>query len=200
MIEKRFPADIKLDELLFLNNKQVDGELYAYFQSISEPKEIQGEMETIVEKKKIPKQTDLCAKLGYKAAKTYRAHLNWLIDGEYIIDCGNYYLLPRQEEIFFMIPLDTLQFIVDNLREHVIKLYIYLGQRWKYKGSDYTFTLEELGEHLGIQVSNYSRGYEKINNALEILSFCGLISYHEERLGKKAVKKLDNFSYKKGKF
>jgi len=28
--EKRFPADTTLEKLTFLNNKKIDGELYAY--------------------------------------------------------------------------------------------------------------------------------------------------------------------------
>lgn len=33
--KKRFPADTKLDILTFLNDKKVNGELYAYLQSLS---------------------------------------------------------------------------------------------------------------------------------------------------------------------
>ena len=36
-IDKRFPANTTLDELTFLNNKKVDGELYALLQSYSYP-------------------------------------------------------------------------------------------------------------------------------------------------------------------
>lgn len=35
MIEKRFPADTTLTSLTFLNDKKIDGELYALFQSMS---------------------------------------------------------------------------------------------------------------------------------------------------------------------
>jgi hypothetical protein len=45
------------------------------------------------------------------------------------------------------------------------------------KGIAYEFTLEELGNHIGIKVKNNSRGYEIINNALELLSNSGLIDY-----------------------
>lgn len=84
------------------------------------------------------------------------------------------------ENIYFLIPLKTLKYLNDNCKEHVIKIYVYLGQRYKWaleKGIMYEFTLEELGNHIGIKVKNNSRGYEVINNALELLSNSGLIDY-----------------------
>ena len=36
MEEKRFPANTQMDVLTFLNDKQINGELYAYLQSISD--------------------------------------------------------------------------------------------------------------------------------------------------------------------
>jgi len=68
-----------------------------------------------------------------------------------------------------MVPLDTLMFIHDNLREHVIKIYIYLGQRFKYK-KNYVFTVDEIATHIGIELNNNSRNYTLINNALLCLS------------------------------
>ena len=40
---------------------------------------------------------------------------------------GPYYLLPRKEDIFFKMPLDTLRFIQNTIQEDVIKIYIYLS-------------------------------------------------------------------------
>jgi hypothetical protein len=88
--------------------------------------------------------------------------------------------LPEIENIYFLIPLKTLTYLKDNCKEHVFKIYIYLGQRYKWSlsnGSLYTFTLEELGNHIGLKIKNSSRGYEVINNALELLENSGLIEY-----------------------
>ena len=77
------------------------------------------------------------------------------------MDNGDY-LLPKKENIYFLIPLETLTYINDNCKEHVIKIYVYLGQRYKFaleQGRQYEFTSEELGEHIGIKVKNNSRGY-----------------------------------------
>ena len=37
------------------------------------------------------------------------------------------YYLPEMEDIYFLIPLDTLKYLNNNCKEHVIKIYIYLG-------------------------------------------------------------------------
>jgi hypothetical protein len=34
---------------------------------------------------------------------------------------------------------------------------------------DYVFTLEEIGEHIGIAVKNHSAGYRVVKNALDLL-------------------------------
>ena len=41
-------------------------------------------------------------------------------------DEGNY-VLPEKEDIFLMLPLDTLKYLNNNCRDHVIKIYVYLG-------------------------------------------------------------------------
>ena len=95
-------------------------------------------------------------------------------------DWGDKYVLPEMEDIYFLIPRATLHYLNNNCKEHVIKIYVYLGQRYKWsieKGTQYEFTLEELGDHIGIKVKNSTRGYEIINNVLELLSNSGLIDY-----------------------
>lgn len=141
--------------------------------------------------------------MGLKSPKTYRSHLNYLIEKGYVIDDGDKYILPRVENVYFMIPLETLQYINDNCREHIIKIYVYLGQRYKYgleQGRHYEFTSEEIGEHIGLTVRNNKRGYQIINNALALLENSGLIEYVEYYDGNMAKKKIMNFSLEvKGK-
>lgn len=191
-IQKRFPANTILDEVTFLNDKKVDGELYALYQEYSRPVEEDGEYITIVNKKDLPTQTVICAKLGIKSAKTYRSHRDYLVDSGYVIDDAEQgrYILPNKESIFLMIPLHTLQFLNDTIKEQVIKVYIYLGQRWKFK-KDYVFTVKEVGQHIGVKVDNDSR----INNALLCLESIGLIKV--ENISENIVpkKKLVNFTF-----
>lgn len=200
-IKKRFPATLdKPNELNFLNDKCIDGELYAIFQGLSMPEN----GKTVVQKSVIPKQVELCAKLGIKSPKTLRSHLNYLISQGYIeiMDNGNY-LLPNKEDIYFMIPLPTLQYLNNNCKEHIIKIYIYLGQRYKQalnrNNGSYEFTLEEIGNQIGLKVKNNSRGYGVLNNALEMLYNAGLIDYCGYFDGVMPKKKLTKYSleYKK---
>lgn len=75
-IKKRFPADITLDITTFLNDKKVDGELYALLQSFSR----HNNYDTYVLKKDLPKQAIICESIGIKSPKTLRVHLKYLID------------------------------------------------------------------------------------------------------------------------
>ena len=98
---------------------------------------------TEVIKKDMPAQSKICEKIGVKSPKTYRAHLKYLIDAGYVIEEEDKYILPNVEDIYLLLPLNTLHFILDTITESVIKIYIYLGQRYKYK-NDYVFTQEEI--------------------------------------------------------
>ena len=188
---KRFPANTTLTEQTFLNDKKINGELYALLQTYSFPNE---NKETVIIKKNLPSQTELCAQLGIKSPKTYRAHLAYLIEKGYVIDTGKEYYLPNVEEIYLMIPLETAQFLKDTLKEQVIKVYIYLGQRFKYKPG-YVFTLEEVAEHVGIKLDGNQRNYNIINNALVCLRNNGLVEYAEFYEGRYPKKRLTGFSF-----
>jgi hypothetical protein len=55
---KRFPADTTLDNLTFLNDKKINGELYAYLQGLSQYKILDkknNEYVAFVEKSRLPK-------------------------------------------------------------------------------------------------------------------------------------------------
>lgn len=199
--KKRFPANTTMEALTFLNDKKINGELYAYFQGLSEYEVInksQNIFKTYVLKKKLPAQSQICQILGIKSPKTYKSHLNYLIQQGYIVEERDRYILPEMESIYFLIPLKTLYYINDNCKEHIIKIYVYLGQRYKWaleRGYQYEFTLKELGEHSGIKVENNTRGYEIINNALAFLCNSELIDYVNFFDGQTQKKKLTKFSF-----
>lgn len=176
MIQKRFPANVTTKEVTFLNNKRVDAELYAYLQSLS----IAEDNQTVLYKSELPAQYMICSKLGIKDARTYKSHLKYLIDTQYVVDCGDRYILPNQENVYLLLPLETLRFICDTLTPFVIKIYIYLGQRWKFK-KNYDFTYAELAEHVGIKLVGNARGYEQITNVLLVLEKLGLIKVSAPR-------------------
>lgn len=200
-IKKRFPADTSLDKTTFLNNKHINGELYAYLQSLSTVKYNQNKDEyyTIVEYHNLPTQKAICQTLGISSPKTYKTHLQHLIDNGFVKEIDDGYELLNVEDMFFYIPLDTLRYLRDNCKEHVIKIYIYLGQKYKYAESvlhrKYEFSIDELAKHIGLKTNNNSRVYEVINHALELLYNSGLIDYCKFYDGQIQKKKLLSFSY-----
>lgn len=201
IIEKHFPADTSLDIQTFLNNKNIDGRLYAYLQSKSIPVLVEENgiknYETRVDKYQIGTQTEFCQAVHIKSPKTLRKYLNILMMTGYVEDKGPYYLLPRKEDIFFKIPLDTLRFIQNTVQEDVIKIYIYLGQRYKYaaiNGYKYSFTIKEIVEHLGLCVnSESSRAFVK--DGLDALMNNGLIKFVPFHEGRVPKLRLIDFSY-----
>jgi len=142
-------------------------------------------------------QKNLCAAIHIKSTKTLKKYLNILIDTGYLRDEGPYYVLENKENIFFKIPLDTLRFIQNTIQEDVIKIYIYLGQRYQYGKENqfkYSFTIKEIAEHLGLSVtSENSRNFVK--DGLDALMNNGLIRFvvfYEDRTPRL---RLVDFSY-----
>ena len=152
---------------------------------------------TYVRKKDLPSQAVICEKIGIKSPKTYRAHLKELMDKGYVVEeeGGKRYILPNVEDIYLLLPLDTLQFILDTIAEPVIKVYIYLGQRYKFK-SDYVFTQEEIAQHLGMNLDGNASARRLIRNAMIALQNHGLISFEQFFDGKSPRYRLTDWSDK----
>ena len=73
----------------------------------------------------------MCEALGIKSPKTLKSHLNYLLERGYVQEEIDRYILPEMEDIYFLISRKTLRYINDSCKEHVIKIYVYLGQRHK---------------------------------------------------------------------
>lgn len=173
-IKKRFPATIAMEKLTFLNDKKIDAELYAYLQSCSKVENGQ----TVVRYRDLPPtQKELYESIGIKSPKTYHKHLEYLEETKYIekLPDGTGWVLPNQEDHFVFIPLETLQLMIDTFKDPVVKIYLYLGQKWKNKNCKKQFTYIELGEHTGIDVRGNARGYTTIRNILTVLQNNNLI-------------------------
>ena len=104
-----------MDCLTFLNDKKINGELYAYLQELSIAVGRECYRMTIVKKDSLPTQSVMCEKLGIKSPKTLRAHIDYLKQMGYIIedDEGNY-ILPEKEDIFLMLQLDNMKYLNNN--------------------------------------------------------------------------------------
>ena len=196
VIEKHFPADTSMEMLTFLNNKNIDGRLYAYLQSKSMPVKISDYYETRVDKFELGTQGEFCEAIQIKSPKTLRKHLNTLIDTGYLRNEKDYYVLIQKEDIFFKMPLDTLRFIQNTIKEDVIKIYIYLGQRYKFaasQGTKYSFSIKEIVEHLGLSLNDKNRNFVK--DGLDALMNNELIKFVSYREGKAPRLRLVDFSY-----
>lgn len=196
IIEKHFPANITMKELTFLNNKNIDGRLYGYLQSKSMPIKVANYYETRVDKFQLGTQADFCEAIQIKSPKTLRKHLKILIDTGYLRDEQGYYVLVEKENIYFKIPLQTLRFIQNTIKEDVIKIYIYLGQRYQYAATEnkkYSFSIREIIEHLGLSVNDKNRSFVK--DGLDALMNNGLIKFVNYREGKVPRMRLVDFTY-----
>lgn len=212
MKEKRFPADVRKQEELkklnkeivktFLNDKKVDGELYAYFQSISTPFPLDKEnniYETRVYKNDIPTVAEIIKNLNYSSRTTYYNHLKYLIEEGFIIDNEDWYTLDNKEDFYLMIPLEALRTLLVGVSEYTIKTYIYLGTMWKWKGQNFIFSFKDIAEHIGIKINNHSKRYDDIKRVLLVLQKLELIDYEDYfEQGKENIiprKKLTNLTF-----
>lgn len=93
----------------------------------------------------------------------------------------NVYILPfNEKELYRIIPLDTLRFLIDTTNSNVIKIYVYLLYKYNFgKCKGYEFTQKELLEALKIK-SHHERDRNMIKNILICLKNNGLIKYDEK--------------------
>lgn len=155
---KRFPTDCKdktPNTKHFLNDSEIDIQLYSLYQSLSYAVEIKNEKgevvdyETRVNLKDIPSQKEIGKLLGsYKKSKkdgtvkyvnmdekTVRKHRNYLLNpSEDNIYCpymilsedGTYYILPKREEKYALIPQPILSYLLAGFSKDAIRIYVFL--------------------------------------------------------------------------
>lgn len=191
MVKKRFPTDVSEMRNTFLNDKEIDGELYAYLQSISYKDTIDGENVTLVNKRDIDKKFIGDAVLG-KSARTVTRHMDILIEKGYLVEKQFDYWLPNLEDTYLLIPIETMHFLIDTLKENVIKVYLYLGKKFKCK-ENYEFTKKELMTVIGTSWTN-SRQLGCMNNILDCLKSLGLIDFEVKKDGYKEAMVLKKWS------
>jgi hypothetical protein len=105
------------------------------------------------------------------------------------------YTFPyNTDSIYKLIPIETLRYLVDTANPSVIAIYVYLLNKWEWKGNKYIFTEAELIKNcLGVTSTSNSRDYIRVNNVLTCLVNNGLIEY------KKVYSKKDGVPVKKKK-
>ncbi|MBO3320264.1 hypothetical protein CYK62_11125 [Clostridium perfringens] len=178
-MEKRIPMTKEF------NKKSVNDWLYGYLQSISYVDE---NKKTFVYKEHV-NQSELVEKApkndkGKSPSKSKISRdFNKLIALGFIKETkviglnGNMvpaYELPYdKQELYKLIPLDTLIYLLDIGSKYLIKIYIYLLNKfqWKIKsGEYYNFSYKELiRECLGMKSTTNSRDYTIVRNCLDAL-------------------------------
>lgn len=191
-INKTFPSNTTMDIKTFLNDQRIDGELYAFLLSISFGEKINGKGITYIPLEELPSQIKIAEILNYKSRQTVASHMKYLETNGYLKKEDKRYIIVNPEDYFFQIPLETVQYLVNTVKEFVIKIYIYLGTRYRQK-EDYNFTIKELAFQLGI---NYSKtgSRSRISDALDVLTKIGLIKIQTTYIDKKPAFNLTEFN------
>lgn len=130
----------------------------------------------------MPGYKELCSSLGISSVNTVKAHLKYLQQEGFVVDCEDFYVLPDKEKQYHFVPLELLKFMRDALSEKCIKVYLYLAQRVKIM-PEYEFTLEELAKHIGTSTVHNQRGRDQVTNALKALRKLGLLDFEINKKG-----------------
>jgi hypothetical protein len=180
----------------FMKNKNINDAIYGYYQSISY---LDKDNRRFVYKQHI-NYTDMENNLGF-TRKTIRSNTKVLIDTGFLeegttkdnygkeVEC---YYLPYKHNYFRCIPNTTLKYLLTVKGKDVIKVYVYLLDKflWKAKqGEKYIFTGKELLLAIGYSEKTITKGskgkkssfdpYEKIRYILNSLSNEGLIKFEK---------------------
>ena len=93
-----------------------------------------------------------------------------------------YYLPYNVNEKYKLIPTTTLDYLLQINTQNVIKVYLYLLDKYEWKNKNnaqYIFTKAELIEAIGYSTKNNQGSYDLINYILTSLKNNGLINYEE---------------------
>lgn len=183
-IKKRMP----LDEV-FLHDKKVSDLVYGKMQV--ESKFIGKGEPRMLETKKINKKK-WAEELGI-SRPTLDTKIKYLKKVKLIVDKGEHLELPEFGKRYFLIPDDTLRFLVNTTNGDVIKVYSHLGALWAMKGYEAGFTQNQLLEMLGYSKTS-AASHKKIRDILDCLENNGLISTIVKEVGVNKVQFLVKFS------
>lgn len=183
-VKKRIP----LDEV-FIHDKKVSDLVYGKMQV--ESKFIAKGEPRMLETKLINK-SKWAAELGL-SRPTLDTKIKYLKKVKLIVDKGDYFELPEFGKRYFLIPDDTLRFLVNTTNADVIKVYSHLGGLWAMNRTSASFTQRQLLEALG-QAPNKDSNHKKIKDILDCLENNGLIGYEERVIGTNRVQFLTSFS------
>ena len=180
---------LPLDEV-FIKDKKVSDLVYGKFQIESKFTE-KGEAR-IMERVKLNK-SQWAKDLGL-SRPTLDTKIKYLKKVKLIVDKGDYFEIPEFGKTYFLIPDETLRFLVNTGNADVIKIYSHLGALWALNKTEASFTQRQLLTTLGY-AANKADKHKKVEYILCSLVNNGLIEYEEVKKGKNVVKFLTKFSH-----
>lgn len=175
----------------YMKNSKVNDYLYGTLQSISKY-DIKSKVRYVENKEYIATKEKVSLMTVNKSGKsvsvrTIENHLKTLINCGFVLKEGDRLILPYDEkDLYKLIPLDMLNYILDAHNNDVLKIYLYLLN--KSSKINYEFTKKELMASIGYSTSNNQRDYERITNILYAIK--DKIIWFEETYDRKGMPKM----------
>lgn len=177
-----------LDEA-FIKDKKVSDLVYGKFQIESKFTE-KGESR-VMESVKLNK-SQWAKDLGL-SRPTLDTKIKYLKKAKLIVDKGDYFEIPEFGKRYFLIPDDTLRFLVNTTNADVIKVYSHIGGLWAMNVKAASFTQNQLLELLGYDKKR-TANHKKISDILLLLKNNGLVETEEQQRGINKVQFVTGFS------
>ena len=165
-----------------MDDKKFNDLVYAYLQSISY------KIDSVSEYRFIYKNQLNYARISRELKmnlRTLKSKIKYLFETGFVREKQSgeltIYELPNLKEYYFLIPNETLRYMVDTCNENVIIIYAYLGQLRNALGNKSYFTKGKLLILLGYKInvvrdgakkiapSTNQRDWERINSILDML-------------------------------
>lgn len=175
----------------YMKNSKINDYLYGTLQSISKY-DIKTKVRYVDNKDYVQAKDKIAVMTVNKSGKsvsvrTIENHLKTLISCGFVIKEKERLVLPYDEkDLYKLIPLDMLNYILDAHNNDVLKIYLYLLN--KSSKPNYEFTKKELLLSIGYSTSNNQRDYERINNIL--YSIRDKIIFYDESYDSKGMPKM----------
>ena len=162
----------------FMKDKMISDLLYSMLQSYSNWNKEENHRYI---PKKIIKKSKWAKALGI-SRPTLDKRIGKLLEKEYLIDKEDYYILPNKGEYYFLVPVETLNYLINTANHNVIKIYCHLGLLYKFYGDKAYYTQSKLLEVIGYDKTD-KNNHKTIKHILTSLKLNGLLVTTSESEG-----------------
>ena len=162
----------------FMKDKMISDLLYSMLQSYSNWNKEENHRYI---QKKIIKKSKWAKALGI-SRPTLDKRIGKLLEKEYLIDKEEYYILPNKGEYYFLVPVETLNYLINTANHNVIKIYCHLGLLYKFYGDKAYYTQSKLLEVIGYDKTD-KNNHKTIKHILTSLKLNGLLVSVSENEG-----------------